>query len=155
MKNTPPSIEPKLREIVALCPNLAAFIDNWNTINVFPRSTYWLRTTLRQGKGVPAAFDAPGVQTLTLLASGNETEEVDCFPQKVQAICQHIKRLDELVLTLPVTDFTSSRRHNIVRGPISAELRIHAVCCADPLDMMGQALWVSLFGGDRIRTQSG
>jgi hypothetical protein len=140
----PSSIEPKLREIMALCPNLAAFIDNRNTIHVFPRSTYWIRTTLRQGKEVPAAFEAPGLQTLTLLASGNETEEVDCFPLKVQAICQHFKRLDEIVLTLPVTDFTSSRHHSIVRDPFPpalehvGKLRILAITSADPLDMMWQ-----------------
>jgi hypothetical protein len=127
---------------MALRPNLAAFIDNRNTIHVFPRSTYWIRTTLRQGKEVPAAFEVPGHQTLTVLASGNETEEVDCFPLKAQAICQHIKRLDELVLTLPVTDFTSSRRHSIVRDAFSpalehvGKLRIQAITSADPLDMM-------------------
>lgn len=143
---TPSSIEPKLRKFVALCPNLETFIDSWNTVHVFPKSTTWITTTLREGKGVPAAFEAPGLQTLILSASHSGTKEVDSFPLKVQAICQHINRLEKLVFESPNT---SDWRQGIVRDPLPPGLEyvhhmsVHATNSVDPFDMLGQALLVS------------
>lgn len=143
---TPSSIEPKLRKFLALCSNLEVYVDSWNTVHIFPRSTTWIETKLRQGKGVPAALQAPGLQKLTLMAGDNGSEAVDSFPLKVQAICQHIKRLNGLVLKSPNT---SDWRQGIVRDPLPPGLeyvhhmKIHATNSVDPFDMLGQALWVS------------